>query len=206
MLHFETIHTPTLELLTQLQTLPSLKELRLVGGTSLALQIGHRISIDIDLFGKIDADELEVMAQINSISNATILKKSVNINIFLINNIKVDIVNYPYPWISSPIIKNNLLLAGMEDIAAMKLSAITGRGTRKDFIDLFFLLKHYSLKEMLSFYNQKYADGNEFLALKSLTYFDDAEQDEDPEMIINQNWQSIKQKIKSTLNAYLKSK
>ena len=62
-------------------------------------------------------------------------------------------------------------LAQMEDIAAMKLSAVTGRGTRKDFIDISFLLQHFSLKRMLGFYMQKYYDGSEFLVLKSLTYF-----------------------------------
>ena len=76
-----------------MQAQPAFKHLRLVGGTALALQTGHRKSIDIDLFGKVDADEFEVLNQINSISPATILKKSQNISIFLINGIKVDIVN-----------------------------------------------------------------------------------------------------------------
>lgn len=203
MLYFETIGSPTLELLKSLQAQPAFKELRLVGGTSLALQIGHRISIDIDLFGKITGDEYEVSNQINAISSATVLNKTKNINIFLINDIKVDIVNYPYPWLSPPILTSNLKLASITDIAAMKLSAITGRGTKKDFIDLFFLLKEFNLKEMFSFYKKKYPDGSEFLVLKSLTHFNDAEEDESPVMLIQQNWETIKEHITDAVKQYL---
>ena len=203
MLHFETIDASTYELLKQLQAQPALKKLRLVGGTALALQTGHRKSIAIDLFGEIDADEFEVLSQVNSISQATTLKKSKNINVFLLNGIKVDIVNYPYPWLSPAVERNDLVLAGIEDIAAMKLSAITGRGTRKDFIDMFFLLKRFSLDQMLHFYRQKYPEGTEFLVIKSLTYFEDAEQDEFPIMLIQQDWENIKHQIKSAVNKYL---
>lgn len=202
MLHFETIDTPTLELLKTLQALPALKKLRLVGGTALALQIGHRKSIDIDLFGEVTGDEYELMNQINAISTVTILNKTKNINIFLINNIKVDIVNYPYPWLSPPILSNDLKLASSKDISAMKLSAVTGRGTKKDFIDLFFLLKEYKLEEILKLYNEKYPDGSEFLVLKSLTYFNDAEEDESPVMLIPQDWSNVKKHIKKIVRQY----
>ncbi len=205
MLYYQTIDSSTLELLKQLQKQPAFKNLRLVGGTSLALQIGHRISVDIDLFGNIEADEFEILSQINSIAPPTILKKSKNINIYLIKGVKVDIVNYTYPWLSQPINNNDLVLASLEDIAAMKLSAIAGRGTRKDFIDIFFLLKHFNLQQMLDFYQQKYSDGNEFLVLKSLAYFEDAEQDEFPVMLIPQDWEVIKLEIKTIVNKFMQS-
>lgn len=205
MLYLETIDAATLELLKQLQAQPAFKNLRLVGGTALALQMGHRKSIDLDLFGKVDADEFEVLNQMNAIFPVTILKKSQNINIFLINGIKVDIVNYPYPWLEQALFDMDIVLANKKDIAAMKLSAITGRGTRKDFIDLFFLLKQFSLKQMIDFYKQKYPDGAEFLVLKSLTYFDDAEQDELPVMLIQQDWEQIKQYIKLVVAQYLQN-
>ena len=85
----------------------------------------------------------------------------------------------------------------------MKLAAITGRGTKKDFIDLFFLLKYYSLKEILNFYKQKYHDGSEFLVLKSLSYFADADTDEALNMLKLANWEKVKSFIKKTLNDYL---
>lgn len=202
MLHFETIDAKTLQLLKQLQSLQVFKELRLVGGTALALQIGHRKSVDIDLFGKVSGDEYEILNQIQSVSDYTVLKKSENINIFLINGIKVDIVNYPYKWISQPITHQNIQIAGLEDIVSMKLSAITGRGTKKDFIDLFFLLNEFDLRKMFCFYNQKYPDGSEFLVLKSLTYFEDADKDEMPVMLTPQNWTIIKNEIQRVVKVY----
>jgi predicted nucleotidyltransferase component of viral defense system len=91
---------------------------------------------------------------------------------------------------------DNLKLARIEDIAAMKLSAITNRGTKKDFIDLFFLLKKYSLEDLFDFYNKKYHDGSIFLVIKSLAYFDDADEEEMPNMCIPVNWGEIKNSIR----------
>lgn len=71
----------------------------MVGGTSLALQIGHRKSIDIDLFGKLDVDEIEIAKILAGLGKTTILNKTKNINIYLIDGIKVDLVNYHYPWL-----------------------------------------------------------------------------------------------------------
>ncbi len=200
MLHYETIDTQTLGLLKSLQKAPAFSELRLVGGTSLALQIAHRKSIDIVLFGELKADEYEVSNALNAIGKVTILKKSENINIYLIDNIKVDIVNYHYPWLENPIVEDNLTLATEKDIAAMKLAAITRRGSKKDFVDLYFLLQTYSLKEILAFYNQKYHDGSEFLVLKSLSYFEDADADEDPLMLKEFDWMNIKGFIEKRLD------
>jgi hypothetical protein len=202
MLQYSTIDTKTLKLLKKLQKVPDFSNLRLVGGTALALQLGHRKSIDIDLFGKIDSDELAISKELDKIGSVTRLKKSENINIYTINGIKVDIVNYHYKWLEKPIIEDNLILADKKDIAAMKLSAITGRGLKKDFIDLFFLLKHYNLKQMLGFYNQKYYDGSIFMVLKSLSYFDDANNDESPVMLKQENWENIKEYIRNALKLY----
>ena len=130
MLFFETIDPGTLELLNKLQKASAFTDLRLVGGTGLALQIGHRKSIDIDLFGNITADEYEISQQLAEIGATTVLSKTKNINLYLIESVKVDIVNYHYPWLEKPITESGLILAGMKDIAAMKLAAITGRGTK----------------------------------------------------------------------------
>jgi len=203
MLHYKTLDTKTLELLKKLQGVSAFSDLRLVGGTSLALQIGHRQSIDLDLFGKLDADEFAVSRSLNKLGKVTILKKSDNINIYLIDGIKVDIVNYPYPWLEDVILVDGLHIADIRDIAAMKLSAITNRGTKKDFIDIFFLLKEFSLSQILDFYKQKYHDGSEFLVLKSLSYFDDAEDEEMPIMFIDLEWDEVKENISYVLNRQL---
>ena len=203
MLHYKTIDNKTLDLLRQLLSVPEFSKLRLVGGTSLALQIGHRKSVDIDLFGFIDADEFAIAEQLMKIGQTTQLQKSENINIYLINKIKVDIVNYPYKWLEEKVIEDGLVLADKLDIAAMKLSAITGRGSKKDFIDLFFLLKEFSLEKLLSLYAVKYPDGSKFLVLKSLTYFIDADEDEMPIMIDPIQWNDVKKMITSSVKSYI---
>ncbi len=169
--------------------------LLLVWGTSLALQIGHRESVDIDLFGNIDFDYHAVSELLVKLGDVTILQQSKNINVLSIDNVKVDFVNYRYPWLNNARIENNLRLASLEDIAAMKLNAIAGRGTKKDFIDLYFLLQTFTMKEMFDFYAKKFDDGNTFLVQKSLTYFVDAEKSIMPKMHVDVDWTEVKETI-----------
>lgn len=204
MLHYETIDAGTLELLKNLLSLNLFQQLRLVGGTSLALQIGHRKSIDLDLFGEIDVDVLEINNALAQIAQPTQLNNSKNIHIYLINGIKVDIVNYTYPWLEDVIYKDGLRLASNLDVAAMKLSAITGRGSKKDFIDLYFLLKQQSLSQMLDLYLRKFNDGSLFLVLKSLVYFDDADVEEMPNMLIPIKWKMVKATIVAAHGDYIR--
>ena len=203
MLHYETVDEGTLGLLKQLQSLSILSEMRLVGGTSLALQIGHRKSIDIDLFGNLSAEYENLIDELKTIGEVVPLKNSKNIHSLLINNIKVDIVNYEYEWLTNKITTENIQLATIEDIAAMKLNAIIGRGSKKDFIDLFFILKNYSLATIMEFYTKKYNDGSAFLVLKSLTYFEDADMEEMPFMFNDIDWQAVKDNIKKVHADYI---
>ncbi|HOU98304.1 MAG TPA: nucleotidyl transferase AbiEii/AbiGii toxin family protein [Bacteroidales bacterium] len=205
MLHLQSIESKTLELLNKLMQFEVFKQLRLVGGTSLALQIGHRLSVDIDLFGTLEVDEFELIKVLNNLGVVTLLNKTQNINIYLINGIKVDLVNYPYPWLEEAKCENKLILAGKKDIAAMKIAAITGRGSKKDFTDLYFLLKEFSLKEILDFYKLKYYDASELMALKSLSYFDDADEEEDPIMLTSFNWSEAKKEITQKLIQYMQN-
>jgi hypothetical protein len=184
---------------------PSFNEFQLVGGTSLALQIGHRESIDIDLFGSGELEELEVSEFLSTQGKVQILKKSKNILIYVVDGVKVDLVNYIYPWLNPFISLENFRLADPRDIAAMKLNAISGRGSKKDFIDVFFLLKKYSLADMIGFYNQKYRDGSEFLVLKSLTYFGDADAEDTPKMLLPMDWQEVKKRITQEVKHYLEA-
>ncbi|MCF6223961.1 MAG: nucleotidyl transferase AbiEii/AbiGii toxin family protein [Flavobacteriaceae bacterium] len=202
MLHYETVNTKTLELLNKIQSVDIFKNLRLVGGTSLALQIGHRESIDLDFFGELHIDKFEILSALNRFGKVKIRQSTKNINIFSVNGVKVDIVNYPYPWLQKIHLEDNIKLAGKSDIGAMKLSAITGRGSKKDFIDLFFLLKEFSFKEILSFYETKYHDGSTFLVLRSLAYFDDADQEPMPKMIKNVDWDIVKEVITEKLKKF----
>ena len=204
MLQLSTIDPSTLELLKKLMTFKEFSEMRLVGGTALALQIGHRRSVDLDFFGKIDFENIYTANTFKSFSKVITLKSSKNINIFSIDDVKVDFVNYTYPWLKSEILIEGLRLAGIPDIAAMKLAAVTGRGSRKDFIDIYFLLKRFSLKQMIGFYNNKFYDGSEYMVLKSLTYFDDAEGDYSIDLIHKVSWTKVKKSILNAVNVYNK--
>ena len=200
MLYLETVESSTLELLKKLQRLPVLEQTRLVGGTALALQLGHRKSIDLDFFGTVDCEAEYLRESIAGIASLTILKESPHIHIYIVDGIKVDIVNYKYPWLDDVVLEQGLRLASVSDIAAMKITAIIGRGTKKDFIDIAFLLHHFSLEEILHFYVAKYNDSSVFMAMKSLAYFDDAEADPMPDMFVNQSWQQVKAHILSKIS------
>ena len=199
MLHYETIIPETHSLLEKLTALPVLENARLVGGTALALQLGHRTSVDLDFFGRINADSEELRNVLREVGNVEVASVSKNINIFWINGIKVDMVNYPYPWLDQPIEENGIRLASLNDIAAMKVSAIVNRGTKKDFIDLYTLLQSFTLDDILDMYSRKYSDGSLFIVMKSLTYFDDAETDPMPNVFNDTTWESVKDFIRTVV-------
>ena len=200
MLQYQTIEPGTLQLLKTLQAIPLLQGLRLVGGTALALQLGHRKSVDLDLFGDISAEAIEIREAIEEHFSVSVIKESKNIKIYQIDGIKVDIVNYSrYPWIEPPVQEDGITLAGIKDIAAMKVAAIIGRGTKKDFIDMNRLLHFFSLKEILDMYMRKYPDGSLFIALKSLAYFEDAESDPMPFMFDDTDWGVVKANIRESI-------
>ena len=192
MLHYETIIPETHSLLEKLSTLPVLEDARLVGGTALALQLGHRTSVDLDFFGRINADSEDLRNILREVGRVEVASVSKNINIFWVNGVKVDMVNYPYPWLDLPIVEDGVRLASLNDIAAMKISAIVNRGTKKDFIDLYTLLQHFALDEILDMYSRKYSDGSLFIVMKSLTYFDDAETDPMPNVLNDTTWETVK--------------
>lgn len=204
MLQTQTVTTGLLELLTTLMTIKEFDALRLVGGTSLALQLGHRSSEDIDLFGRLEVDEFALSKMLSQFESVKSLGGSKSIKIFLVNGIKVDFVNYPYEWIEDAIEAKGFRLAGKKDIAAMKIAAIAQRGSKKDFIDLFFLLQDYSLGQLMEFYEEKITDGNTWLALRSLVYFDDAEKQPMPRMFKDVSWPEIKTLIRKEVDIFQK--
>lgn len=189
--------------MTKLSSVPEFTDLRLVGGTSLALQIGHRNSTDIDLFGTINLTHEDLIDILNQTGmNVRSLQSSRSIHIFSVNDIKTDFVNYPYPWLERAVEEEGFKLARKEDVAAMKIAAITQRGSRKDFIDLYFLLQKFTFTELLGFYVKKITDGNIWLALKSMTYFRDAEKQIMPKMFVNVSWDKVKTTIIEEVNKY----
>ncbi len=165
-------------LLHELVELPFLKSYYLAGGTNLAVRYNHRTSIDIDLFTFADFS-LEAGNRLNIklkdfFGNRCETKVS-EVGVFAyIDDVKVDFVNYPHEMLE-PVEKfNGLLLANTLDIAAMKINAITGRGSRKDFFDIHKLLEFFTLAQMMQAYQKKYKIDHISHAKMSLTYFTNA--------------------------------
>jgi predicted nucleotidyltransferase component of viral defense system len=184
-----------MELLKKIMSEKLFSDFNLVGGTALALQMGHRNSIDIDLFGNSEINSEFFIEKLSEFGEVKVAKSTKNILITKINEVKVDFVNYKYPLLSECLFIENIRMLSVKDIAGMKLNAIAGRGSKKDFIDLYFLLNEFSLEDIVSFYEKKYKDGSVFMVQKSLTYFEDADAQQQPKMFKDFNWETCKQKI-----------
>jgi hypothetical protein len=149
------------------------------------------------LFGKSVLNEQTFTALLEKVGNTTLLNQSSKILIYSVNGIKVDFVDYQFDLIDPINIIDGIRIVSKKDIAAMKLNAILGRGSKKDFFDVVQLLKEFSFEQMLSFYKLKYPAGSEFMVLKSMLYFDDAENEPDPLCINILNWIDVKKIIRA---------
>ena len=197
MLRKETVSKPTLELLKTLMNDGLLKDFFLVGGTALALQIGHRISIDLDFFNQSAFDENFLIAELESKYKFQLDYQSKNTLKGEIENIKVDFITHNYP-LAKPLIKEEgVRMASPEDIGAMKLNAIAGNGTRlKDFIDIAYLSSTITLSQMVNAFEQKYASRNPSIVLKALEYHQDINFKEVIEMVDTKyQWKAIEKRL-----------
>ncbi|MCF2499481.1 nucleotidyl transferase AbiEii/AbiGii toxin family protein [Dyadobacter chenhuakuii] len=196
------IHPDTFKLIQRIQAIPELKNFYLVGGTSLALQIGHRNSIDIDLFTNVIFETSELIELLReSFKVEVAYQKSTNNLFTFIDNIKTDFIRHDYTLIKQPQIEEGITLLGLEDIAAMKVNAIINSGKRlKDFVDIYFLLEHFSLNEIISFFETKYPHMNPLIVLKSLSYFNDIDPEMDPpKMKVKLPISKIQQRIEQAI-------
>lgn len=176
MLHKETVEAGTLDLIYRLMKDEHLKEFTLVGGTALSLQIGHRQSVDIDLFNKRDFDSELLKSYLSEKYNAESFRLGVNSVLCFIENVKVDLISHRVPDIKPTIVQENIRMASLEDIGAMKLNAITRDGSRfKDFVDMHVLLAEKPLEVYGAAFENKYDNLSRAIAYYSLTYHKDIE-------------------------------
>jgi predicted nucleotidyltransferase component of viral defense system len=187
-----------------------LQDFFLVGGTALSLHIGHRISVDIDMFTLVEFDNDEIILWLTkqfTIASITRSRSSLSFDVICDTEknevIEVDLIKYSYPLIKPVMETDGIRLLSIEDIIAMKLSAIAGRGAKKDFYDIFFLLKKYSLKVMIEYFEFKFPHTNTFQVLKSLTYFNDADLEPDPITIEKVEWNTVKKTILDSTSFYI---
>ena len=201
MLHTETVTPATLDLIYTLQKDPLLNGFYLVGGTALSLQIGHRISIDIDFFTRDPFDTAFLIEHLEELYEFKLQYSASNTLKGYIGEVLLDLLRHDYPFVSEPISIDGIRMLSKRDIAAFKVNAITGNGTRaKDFVDIYFLLKEMAFSDIIDSYNKKYRQRNDYHAVKSLIYFDDMDLAGWPNLILEKNLNPAK--LKTTLTRH----
>ncbi|MCK4244227.1 MAG: nucleotidyl transferase AbiEii/AbiGii toxin family protein [Candidatus Omnitrophica bacterium] len=188
-----------------------LKEERfyLAGGTALALQIKHRTSIDFDFYTEAEflpEDIIELFQK--ETKEITEIQTGRGTLISRIKRVEVSLFHYPYLLLEPFVESKNLNLASLKDIAAMKLIAIIQRGTKRDFFDLYFLIRNFGLEKIIELTQKKYPPFNPYLALQALTYFEDAEKEDLNERKIiffkPVSWNKVKESFIKEVRVYKK--
>lgn len=192
----KTLLPDTLRAIKLVSGFPEIQKAYLAGGTALALHIGHRISVDLDFFTQEQFNETELSTKLGSYPELVQAGAAQGTVWGKVGETKFSIFYYKYPLLEKTIPFEGIRLASLSDIAAMKIHAIEDRGTKRDFVDVYFLSKKYTLEEMFSFYQKKYGvlEDHLYAILRSLDYFEDAEKETDmPKMLTSVDWEEIKE-------------
>lgn len=184
------------EILTALSRSPFFRDAYLAGGTAAALQLGHRLSRDLDFFSPRDFEENALIQHLGSLGNFKLDRLDWKTVLGFFRGVKFSYFFYQYPLLEPLLLYRGIKIASLADIAAMKINAVTGRGSRRDFVDLYFIITQTPtpLSRCLDLYDQKYRNlaQNRVHLEKSLVYFDDAEEEPLPEMRQPADWEEIK--------------
>lgn len=166
----------------------------LAGGTGLALQFGHRLSLDLDFFAEEQFDEEVLLERAQQLGVFSLVMKAPHTLHATLGTTKISFLGYDYPVLFPKRYWEVVAVADPRDIACMKITAITSRGTRRDFVDLYVTARQFGLTELLQLFGQKYRKTrySKPHILKSLVYFGDAEKDPMPHMLMNLSWEEVK--------------
>lgn len=200
-MHPETINKEAKRVLEKIAASGIAKNFYLAGGTALAIQLGHRKSVDLDWFSANNFSNGELKGKLSLLGKFTLTSEEPGTINGILDGVKISFFHYRYAPLYPFISFNGVNLADRRDIAAMKIDAISSRGSKKDFIDLHFLLKERALKELLGFFERKYGDidFNKLHILKSLVFFDDAEAEPMPVMLEKVDWNDVKKKLEKEI-------
>lgn len=207
-MHEEVLPAGTQAIFERLAQSGMLSDAYLAGGTNIALQLGHRISRDLDFFMAQKFDERGLSQQLEAQGLSTESVEWQTIEGFF-GEVKFSLFFYTYPLLFETVLYDGIRLADLRDAAAMKVEAIAARGTRRDFIDMFVLLqeKGWQMADLFSWYQRKYGGTRNTVlhALKSLTYFDDADADDSPLVLLHPvDWQEVKRYVRNAVDAYMR--
>jgi hypothetical protein len=192
--HPETITPSTEGSLRALHDYGVLENAYLAGGTGLALRFGHRRSVDLDFFIGNSFDEEQLLQRLEQMPDISCVKRAPQTVHIVIQDVKVSFLGYVYALLFDPTAFNGVPVADPRDIACMKITAVSSRGTKRDFVDLYAASERFGLQELFSLFAQKYARAayDRLHILKSLTYFADAEKDPMPHMLVPLEWEEVK--------------
>lgn len=193
----ESINKKTQLVLEKIKKSGISKNFYLVGGTALAIQLGHRESIDLDFFSEKDFSNSKLKEELSKVGDYFLTGEEEGTLHGTLDDVKLSFLEYKYNQLFSFLDFEGIQLADMRDIAAMKIDAISSRGSKKDFIDLYFLLEKYSLLELISFFEKKFQNVrySKLHILKSITFFADAENEPMPMMLKDVHWENVKKRI-----------
>lgn len=191
--HVEIVPPNALDVLDRLARASVLDEFYLAGGTGLVLASGHRRSRDFDFFSGNLFDENLLLQKIGSpLSVASKASHTLHLDI---DGTKITFLGYAYPLLFPANEFNGVKVADMRDIACMKIDAISSRGAKRDFVDLYTVAQKFGLDDILGLFDRKYAGThyNRVHIFKSLAYFDDAESEPMPDMTNQVTWEMVKE-------------
>lgn len=205
-LHLETLNQNQSNLFPELHFLKK-QNFYLAGGTALALHLGHRTSLDFDFYSKSHFDSLKLYQEIENLfkKEAKVTFREKDTLFCNVSGVDFSFFWYKYPLLKKSIETNGPFIASLEDIAAMKLISVYQRPAKRDYIDIFFLLKVLSLKKMFSFVQKKYPNFNQYFSLRALTYFKDLKDEEKRKIKILDkgfSWEKAKEKIFEEVRGY----
>lgn len=200
MLRHHAVPPPVSDLLIRLAPSPALTGFALAGGTSLALRFGHRWSVDLDFFTT-DPFDPERLNEALALLGSTVVEPSVGSLTVAVERIKLDFLRHAYPLLRPVEGFGEIRMLSVPDVAAMKLNDIANRGSKKDFFDLSRLLEIHPLGEMLGFFESRYPNSDLFIVLRSLAWFDDADQEPDPVSLSGITWERVKEIVTTALRS-----
>lgn len=174
---------------------PEIKPFYLAGGTGLALHLGHRVSFDLDFYTPESFDNRKLMEALSKMGNLAVEQRLKDTFMGSLGNAKISFFKYAYPLLAEPKDFVGVRIAGISDIACMKLEAVGSRGIKRDFVDLYEICRtKFSLEQVFELFQKKYG-GVKFSLVhlaRSLTYFEDAEESEMPKMLKEIKWSEVK--------------
>lgn len=203
-MYLDTLAPNTKALFDKLSLLPLPANFYLSGGTALALHLGHRESEDLDFFSKEEFDPQKIQTLLDSnLKLSDITQDPGTLNCYA-DGVKLQFLHYPYDLLEKPQVFNRINLSSVADIACTKLLTISSRGSKKDFIDLYFILGSHSLADLFRLLERKYPNQsyNALHILKSLVYFDDADSQPSPKMHKNISWPEVKKFIINSVKKF----